>query len=117
VHSPENAKDRAEVYQSFDKPQARDASRHQYSRSGPFLYFPEHEPKGLGELPTSTESQRRRYASLAAAAEYLDCNQRTIRHLIASGRLTGYRFGPRIIRIDLNEVDDAMRPIPTVKAG
>ena len=98
-----------------DQPQARDACELSIRSGVPFL-LPRARPERLGELPTSTEFQRR-YASLAAAAEYLDCNQRTIRRLIASGRLTGYRFGPRIIRIDLNEVDAAMRPIPTVKAG
>jgi excisionase family DNA binding protein len=30
--------------------------------------------------------------------------------MIADGRLTGYRSGGRLIRLDLNEVDAAMRP-------
>jgi excisionase family DNA binding protein len=56
-----------------------------------------------------------RYASLAAAAAYLDCNERTIRRHIASGKITGYRFGDRLIRVDLNQVDAAMRPIPVAQ--
>ncbi len=46
----------------------------------------------------------RRYASLAKAAEYADCNERTLRRHIASGELTGYRLG-RVYRVDLNELD------------
>ena len=60
----------------------------------------------------------RRYASLADAAKYAGgCNERTIRRLIASGQLTGYRLGSRIVRVDLDELDRLMRPDPTVKAG
>jgi excisionase family DNA binding protein len=59
---------------------------------------------------------QRRYASLAKAAQYADCNERTLRRHIASGELTGYRLG-RVIRVDLNELDEWLRPIPTVKAG
>lgn len=56
-------------------------------------------------LPTS-----RRYAKLAEAAEYLGVTDRTIRQMIADGRLTGYRSGPRLVRVDLNEIDAAMEP-------
>jgi excisionase family DNA binding protein len=54
--------------------------------------------------------QRRRYATQAEAAEYLGVTTRTIRQMIADGRLTGYRLNPRFIRIDLNEIDAAMTP-------
>ncbi|WP_445169911.1 excisionase family DNA-binding protein [Mycolicibacterium sp. Dal123E01] len=55
-------------------------------------------------------SQRRRYVTQAEAAEYLGVTTRTIRQMIADGRLTGYRLNPRFIRIDLNEIDAAMTP-------
>lgn len=58
-------------------------------------------------------TQARKYMSLADAAEYLGCNQRTIRRWIGAGRLTGYRVG-KIIRVNRHELDDIMRPIPTV---
>ena len=58
----------------------------------------------------------RRYASLADAARYVDCNERTLRRKIAAGALTGYRFG-RLVRVDLDELDAAMRPIPTAGGG
>ena len=54
----------------------------------------------------------RRLASLAEAANYAAVNPRTIRRRVADGTLTGYRMGPRLLRIDLNELDDFIRPIP-----
>jgi excisionase family DNA binding protein len=53
---------------------------------------------------------RRRYAKLGEAAEYLGVTDRTVRQMIADGRLTGYRSGTRLVRVDLNELDAAMAP-------
>jgi excisionase family DNA binding protein len=53
---------------------------------------------------------QRRYARLKEAAEYLDVTDRTVRQMIADGRLTGYRSGSRLVRVDLNEIDAAMTP-------
>lgn len=50
----------------------------------------------------------KRLATLQEAAEYWGCHQRTIRRHIAAGNLTGYRLGPRMIRIDLDELDELM---------
>lgn len=58
-----------------------------------------------------------RLATLAAAAEYASCSTKTLRRRVADGTLTGYRFGPRALRIDLDELDDALRPIPTAGSG
>lgn len=56
----------------------------------------------------------RRLASLAEAGEYASVHPRTIRREIARGTLTGYRFGQsKALRVDLNEVDALLRPIPT----
>lgn len=52
----------------------------------------------------------RRYGKLKEAAEYLGVTDRCIRKMIADGRLTGYRSGPRIVRVDLNELDGLMQP-------
>jgi excisionase family DNA binding protein len=60
--------------------------------------------------------QGRRYVSMAKAAEYADCSDKTLRRLISQGRITGYKLG-RVLRIDLNELDEALKPIPTTKAG
>ena len=59
----------------------------------------------------------RNLAPLTKAAELTGLNVRTIRRYIASGRLTGYRVGPKAIRVDLNEVDAMLRPIPAVRAS
>lgn len=52
----------------------------------------------------------RRFVTPAEAAEYLGVTPRTIRQMISDGRLTGYRSGTRLVRLDLNEVDAAMVP-------
>lgn len=62
-------------------------------------------------MPTK---QPRRPAPIGTAADYAHCNPRTIRRRIADGTLTAYRFGPRMIRVDLDEVDAMMRPITTI---
>lgn len=64
--------------------------------------------------PALDESKR--FVSQDAAAERWDVSVDTIRRMIASGKITGYRLNGRIIRVDLAEVDAAFRPIPTVKA-
>jgi len=55
----------------------------------------------------------RRLASPTVAAEYAGVCAVTIRRRIRDGSLVGYRMGPRLIRVDLNEVDTVLlRPIP-----
>ena len=62
---------------------------------------------------TTTAAPPKRLVPLDDAAEYVSCNERTIRRYIAAGRLTGYRVGPRLIRVDLDELEAMLRPIPT----
>jgi hypothetical protein len=45
----------------------------------------------------------------------VDRTMRTLRRYIAHGRLTGYRVGPRLIKVDLNELDAMASPIPTAR--
>lgn len=61
-------------------------------------------PQGI----TRAERRGRRYATLREAAKYLAVTDRTIRQMIADGRLTGYRNGRRLVRVDLDEIDAAM---------
>lgn len=56
--------------------------------------------------------KRHAWASLAQGADHLGVSEKTLRRMIAAGHITGYRMGPRLLRVDLNELDDAMRPIP-----
>jgi excisionase family DNA binding protein len=63
-----------------------------------------------------TVSQTKQFISIAAAAEHLDVSLKTIRRRIAAGDLKAYRLGgSRVLRVNLNELDDLMRPIPTVR--
>jgi excisionase family DNA binding protein len=47
----------------------------------------------------------RRFVTIREAANHIKVNERTIRDWIRAGKLTGYRFSPRTIRVDLAELD------------
>ncbi|MGH3538726.1 MAG: helix-turn-helix domain-containing protein [Pseudonocardiaceae bacterium] len=55
----------------------------------------------------------RRFGSIADAATYANISTRTVRRYIANGQLVGYRIGPRLVKVDLDEVDSLLRAIPT----
>ena len=57
---------------------------------------------------------RRQFESLTQAAERTGLSTRTLRRRIAAGQLKAYRNGPRLIRLDPQDVDRLMTPIPTV---
>lgn len=61
-----------------------------------------------------THLKRRRWLTLAEAAAYTGFSTKTLRRRISDGSLTGYRAGPREIRVDVDELDALFRPIPTV---
>jgi excisionase family DNA binding protein len=63
-------------------------------------------------VATSAAKDARRLVSIDQAARLVDVSPRTIRRRIADGSLTGYRFGPRVIRVDLDEVDALLVRIP-----
>lgn len=54
-----------------------------------------------------------RLTSLQGAADYLNVSPRTIRRMIAAGEITGFRVGKKILRIDLEEIDAILSPIPS----
>jgi len=54
---------------------------------------------------------QRRLSALPAAAEACDVSTRTIRRWISAGRLTGYRVGPRLIKVDLDELEKVIQPV------
>ncbi len=56
---------------------------------------------------------QRRLTSLPEAAEQFGVSSRTLRRYISAGRITGYRFGPRMLRVDLDELDALLRPLAT----
>jgi excisionase family DNA binding protein len=54
---------------------------------------------------------KRRLVSIPVAAEAADVCTKTIRRWIAEGRITGYRVGARLIKVDLDELESTFRPI------
>ena len=52
-----------------------------------------------------------RMVSVQAAADMLGVSAKTIRRRIADGVIKGYRFGPRILRVDPDEVKAALRVV------
>jgi excisionase family DNA binding protein len=54
--------------------------------------------------------------SIAAAAEHYGVSRQTVRRWIAGGKITAYRVEPRLIRVDLDEIEaKIIHPVPTVK--
>lgn len=62
-----------------------------------------------------TQTSRRQYESLAEAAERTGVSTRTLRRRISCGELTAYRAGPRIIRLDPDDVDRLLVRVPNFR--
>ena len=61
-----------------------------------------------------SKSQTPRWATLNEAAAYARCHRSTMRGYISEGLLPAKYMGPRRnIRVDLNDVDRMMQPIPS----
>lgn len=54
-----------------------------------------------------------RFASIRDAAAYSGLSEKTLRRYVSAGTLRGYRLGKRLMRVDLTEVDQLLRPFPT----
>ena len=52
-----------------------------------------------------------RLAGTTEAARYSGRCTRTLYRYIADGLITGYRDGPKLIKIDLDELDQLLKPI------
>lgn len=61
----------------------------------------------------TTRTEPRRYETMQSAAERTGLSVKSIRRRIAEGRLTAYRLGSRVIRVDPDEVDAMF--VPTTK--
>ncbi|GAB3990076.1 helix-turn-helix domain-containing protein [Nocardioides marmoraquaticus] len=67
---------------------------------------------------STPKTHPRRWLSQQEAAEYLGVTDRTIRSYIARGDLKGHRVkGSRLVRIDRNDLDALLSPIPTARRG
>lgn len=60
-----------------------------------------------------TSAGSRKLINIHAAAEYADVHPMTVRRWISAGRVPAYRVGPRLVKVDLNELDAMLRPIAT----
>ena len=64
--------------------------------------YPHGRPSSPGDLSL---------VSLQEGAQTIGVCVKTLRNWISEGRLTGYRLGPRAIRIDRNELFALARPL------
>lgn len=58
---------------------------------------------------------KRQLISVLEAADRLHVSGKTIRRYVAAGRLTAYRVGAKLLRLDAAEVDALARPVQTVR--
>ena len=63
----------------------------------------------------TTTKPEPRWVTIRAAADYLSCDTKTVRRLISNGSFEAVRLGSRAIRLDQNQIDAFMRPIPSAK--
>ena len=59
----------------------------------------------------STSAATPRFAPLKQAAATSGISYRTLLSWIAQGRIQAYRFGPRLLQVDLDELDKLRVPI------
>ena len=65
-----------------------------------------------------TVRRPRRPATLTEAGAYLGRHRFTIRRWITEGRITGYRIGPKLLVVDLDELDRMIRAaVPGARDG
>jgi len=70
----------------------------------------------LGGLVSAAPSISR-LVSMSEAAEHLGICERTMRRYVAEGRVRAFKLGPKIVRFDVNDLDDLLTPIPNGRAG
>ena len=52
-----------------------------------------------------------KHVSLSEAAEMLGVTTKTIRRYIAARKLPAYRVGPRLIRVDVADIEALLKPV------
>jgi excisionase family DNA binding protein len=67
-------------------------------------------------MNTPSQTSRRQYESVGDAAARVGVSTKTVRRWIASGQLPGYRMGPRLLRVDPDDVDRMLTLIPSARA-
>lgn len=55
---------------------------------------------------------QRAYVGIPEAATYLDASPKTVRQLIADGKLPAYRLGNRVLKVRIADLDNVLVPVP-----
>lgn len=63
--------------------------------------------------PANPAPATRRRVKLAQAVEYSGASPSTLRRMIRDGRLPAYRFGTKMVLVDLNDIDALATRIPS----
>ena len=68
-----------------------------------------------GPAPATEDHPEPRWATMAEAAAYVGggISPRTVREWGAAGTIPVYKFGPRFVRVDLNDLDAMAERVPT----
>lgn len=53
----------------------------------------------------------RRLIPLSEGAEILGVNTRTVRRYIAAGKITAYRVGPKLVKVDAADLETLLTPV------
>jgi excisionase family DNA binding protein len=61
--------------------------------------------------------QQKNLVSIQIGAKFASVSEKTIRRYISSGDLTGYRLGKKLIRVDLDEINQLLKRIPAGGGG
>ena len=61
----------------------------------------------------SEQAARAIYVSLAEAAKSLSVSVKTVRRLIADGVISGYRVGPKSLRVKVDDLENVGKRIPS----
>lgn len=66
-------------------------------------------------MPAAAATKRHsgKLITLQEAADLVGVHARTLRRYISTGRIEGYRIGPRLVKVDPADLDKLKRPIPT----
>jgi excisionase family DNA binding protein len=63
----------------------------------------------------TVELRHSRLMGIAEAAEYANVHPSTLRRRIADGQLPAYRVGPKLLKVDIDDVEALIRPVPVTR--